>query len=332
MLFFRTVPLFPALFLLSINAAADPSLGAHNLAYYGMSANNNAAISTQAMTTQGSGSTILACIGRGIFSDFAARGAPGDNKGNVPYIQLGTAHIYTLWPYSGTALYAYQSAAGGGNHIVTADVSPADEITLAVVEVKNGGLIADYKWNEVLSGNPITSLSVTTTGPATLVAFWWGDGYASVKQTAVPNNGFTVIDTILLPGNLVQAAVAVKSVSAAGSYNVTWTSTPVQGAQLWLAAVQTTIATTTAIPPVSGIKPFGFTATANTISYSLQKSCFVSIKYYDLRGRLVSSFVNNYQQPGNYTLKLPTSLPRNVYIRKFKAGDFVSKERLPVRK
>jgi hypothetical protein len=32
--------------------------------------------------------------------------------------------------------------------------------------------------------------------------------------------------------------VAVRQVSAAGTYNVTWTSTPIQGAQLWLAAVQ----------------------------------------------------------------------------------------------
>jgi hypothetical protein len=36
----------------------------------------------------------------------------------------------------------------------------------------------------------------------------------------------------------VQCAVAAKNVTAAGTYNVTWTSTPVQGAQLWLIAVQ----------------------------------------------------------------------------------------------
>jgi len=39
-------------------------------------------------------------------------------------------------------------------------------------------------------------------------------------------------------GALVQCAVAKKTVSAAGTYNVTWTSTLIQGAQLWLAAVQ----------------------------------------------------------------------------------------------
>jgi hypothetical protein len=39
-------------------------------------------------------------------------------------------------------------------------------------------------------------------------------------------------------GSFVQCAVAVKNVITPGTYNVTWTSTPVQGAQLWLIAVQ----------------------------------------------------------------------------------------------
>jgi hypothetical protein len=85
----------------------------------------------------------------------------------------------------------------------------------------------------------VTSASVTTTGPATLVAFWWGDAPAQDDpQTAVPDNGFTPVDAVLEPHNLVQCVVAVKNVTAAGTYNVTWTSTPVQGAQLWLIAVQ----------------------------------------------------------------------------------------------
>jgi hypothetical protein len=32
--------------------------------------------------------------------------------------------------------------------------------------------------------------------------------------------------------------VATKNVSAAGTYNVTWNTTPLQGAQLYLVAVQ----------------------------------------------------------------------------------------------
>ena len=95
-----------------------------------------------------------------------------------------------------------------------------------------------FRSNEALSGQPTTSLSVTTTGPATLVAFWWGDAGTNSNKTAVPNNGFVVIDSILQSGALVQCAVAAKEVAAAGTYNVTWTATPQQGAQLWLVAVQ----------------------------------------------------------------------------------------------
>ena len=102
----------------------------------------------------------------------------------------------------------------------------------------NGSVIQDSRWNEVPAGNALTSRSVTTTGPALLVGFWWGDADGSVDQTAEPNNGFLVTDSILQEGELVQCAVATRAVSAAGSYDVTWTATPRQGAQLWLVAVQ----------------------------------------------------------------------------------------------
>ena len=62
----------------------------------------------------------------------------------------------------------------------------ADEVTLMVVEIKNGGAIQDEQWNQIANG-PQTSLSVTTTGPATLVcSFWTGDASAS-SVTATPN-------------------------------------------------------------------------------------------------------------------------------------------------
>jgi hypothetical protein len=68
---------------------------------------------------------------------------------------------------------------------------------------------------------------------------WWGDGFV-YRMTAVPNNGFKVIDSYLElpPNSAVQCAVASKQVAAAGTYNVTWTGTPAQGAILWLFAFQ----------------------------------------------------------------------------------------------
>ena len=86
----------------------------------------------------------------------------------------------------------------------------------------------------------ILFLLAAAVGPALLVAWWWGDGDVAGDKTAVPNNGFTVIHSILKAGPLVQCCVAVKQVSAAGTYNVTWAATPTQGAQLWIAAIQAT--------------------------------------------------------------------------------------------
>jgi hypothetical protein len=89
----------------------------------------------------------------------------------------------------------------------------------------------------VVDAPPHESLSVSTTGPASLVAIWAGDSGGS-RVTAVPNNGFTVIDTQLLSGCEVEVAVATKDVPGPGVYNVTWEATPTQGAHLWLVAVQ----------------------------------------------------------------------------------------------
>lgn len=216
-------------------AATAPALGAHRLVYNPLQV-NAASVATPAMSTQATLSTLLACVGRG---DIAAHVAPTDNKGNT-FTQRGSTQAYIpRYPNSGTALYAVNQAAGGSGHVVTASnaISPTDEVTLAVVEVRNGGRV-DFRWNMVQAGNPLTSQSITTTGPATLVAFWWGDADGSVAHTATPGDGFALVDALLTAGSLVQCAVAARSVAAAGTYSITWTATPTQGAQLWLVAVE----------------------------------------------------------------------------------------------
>jgi hypothetical protein len=219
------------------DGVAGPTVGAHTVTNYNLGQNGSFSIATAAMNTQASGSTMLVCVGRGDIGGFTQ--APHDNKGNTLYVQLGSTHAYVpLYPNSGTALYAVQSAAGGTGHVVTATTIAGDEVTLDVVEIRNGGVIQDFKWNEVLQGNPLTSLSVTTTGPATLVAFWWGDGNQYFAHTAIPDGGFTRIDAILPIGSYVQTAVATKDVATAGTYHVTWNSGGNEGAQMWLVAAQ----------------------------------------------------------------------------------------------
>ena len=187
------------------------------------------------METQPTGSTMVVSVGRGDIQGFAP---PTDNMGNAAYAQLDMTHPYTLWQSSGTALYAKTLLSGGSGHVVSTTLPVGDEATLAAVEVMGGSQVVDVQWNEVASGSPLTSMPVTTTGPATLVAFWWGDAGVANDKTAVPDNGFAVVDSILLSGALVQCAVATRDVAVPGTYDVTWTATPQQGAQLWLVAVQ----------------------------------------------------------------------------------------------
>jgi hypothetical protein len=229
-----------------------PGAAAHGLAYYKFAdpryPESTTSISTPAMTTAASGSTIVVSVGRGDIDKFAAAGAlPVDAAGNAPYLQQGLNPYAHPYETSGTALYTFASARGGPGFQVTTSTGRStsgqlDEITIAAVEVVEGTQIVGPVWNrpsQPSTSTPITSNSITTTGPATLVAFWWGDAFPGTPQSATPGNGFSRIDTNAFEtGSFVQCAVAVKNVSAAGTYNVTWTSDPPQGAQLWLVAVQ----------------------------------------------------------------------------------------------
>lgn len=212
-----------------------PTLGAHALVFHVSGGSVGATLPTPAMSTQ-SGSTMLAFVGKGSVYNLQA---PTDNMGNSPYVQLGSSHQYTKWPTEGTAVYAFNNIVGGASHIVSVnDSNTYDEVTFAAVEVRNGGVVQDQQWREVLNSAAQTSASVTTTGPATLVAVWYGDDASSTPSNPVPNNGFTVIESNGNAVESVQMFVATKNVSAAGTYNVTWNTTPLQGAQLYLVAVQ----------------------------------------------------------------------------------------------
>lgn len=239
----------PVLLVLSSNGTASPTLGAHVLAFYTCE-NTNGNLVAPAIATQSSGSTILAWVAVGHINTFSGED-PLDSYGNS-YGMVGAINTYAPdYPSSGAALFAVPLAAGGSGEIVTKPMPFNDEVTLAVIEVKNGGVIQDAEFNRV-PGPPQTSLNVTTTGPATLVAIWAGySGGASA--TAVPNNSFTTIDSQLLSYCEVEAVVATKDVASADTYNVTWTATPTQEALLWLIAVQDV----TSSPPVLQAQVFG---------------------------------------------------------------------------
>jgi hypothetical protein len=67
------------------------------------------------------------------------------------------------------------------------------------------------------------------------------------------------------------------------------------------------------------------------LRYALREQCRVSAACYDLRGRLVYSYVNKSQGPGSYALPIPTSSwPRGAYCMVFKAGSFERMEKVVV--
>lgn len=212
------------------------SLGAHTLLTQSEGFGTNPAISAP-ITTQPSDSALI--VFNGGYAGNA--GPPVDSHANR-WRQLGHAVTYGNG-YDGFNVSAYIAlpARGGPGHTVSMakGANAAGEISVPFVEIRHAGKLQDVAQNYPAAGLVLTSGSVTTTGPATLVAFWWGDG-AVTRMTARPNNGFTVIDRyLMLPDNSgVQCAVAFRQVSAAGTYNVSWIGAPMQGAILWLLAFQ----------------------------------------------------------------------------------------------
>lgn len=69
---------------------------------------------------------------------------------------------------------------------------------------------------------------------------------------------------------------------------------------------------------------FAFTGTFPVLRYALPEQCRVSAACYDLRGRLVYSYVNKNQGPGSHALSIPAaSWPHGAYCMVFKAGNFI---------
>ncbi len=196
-------------------------------------------VSTIALNTQSVNSTFIVSTGRG---DAAGLGLlPTDNMGNSPYFQIGANYRYVGYPNSGASLFAYMNGVGGIGHFFEVEKAFGDEATIAVVEVKNGHAIQDYKGGYVglTEGNTIVSPSVTTTGPATIVAFCWGDYPYETIATGV-NNQFQILDMYTATDAAsVQSVSASRDVTEAGTYNVTWTiAQPITGAIVYIVVIQ----------------------------------------------------------------------------------------------
>ena len=213
-----------------------PALGAHTLLTHSEGMGVAPAVSSP-VNTQPTGSSFIVLNGGYVKN----AGAPDDNYANRWKRVGGDPSFRGYDGAFNVTAYVALTGKGGSGHTVRIDKSgyPAGEISVPFIEVTHAGVLKDVAQNYPDPGLVLTSDSVTTTGPATLVAVWWGD--AGVKRMTVrPDNGFTLIDSYLtLPDNSgVQCAVAVRQVDAAGTYHVSWVGSPIQGAILWLFAFQ----------------------------------------------------------------------------------------------
>lgn len=220
----------------TIDRQVESQPGAHTLLGQEDGFGANPAV-TAAIDTQAHGSSLLA------FSAGYATNSlgPTDNKGNS-WTPLGPPEVYR--GYDGVfdvKAYVVLDAHGGSGHrlSITKNSVPTGELTLPFIEVRDATVLHQVARNYPAASTLLTSASVTTTGPATLVAVWWGDA-GGLNHSATPNNGFTVIENFvaLPPNSAVQCVVAVRQVATAGTYNVSWTTSPAQGAPLWLFAFQ----------------------------------------------------------------------------------------------
>lgn len=216
--------------------ASASTLGAHTLLAHEDGNGPSVAI-TSPITTAATASTLL------VFSAGYTDNnlPPSDNYANA-WTQLGTPVVYR--GYNGAfdvTAYLVLRASGGVGHTVSIVKNnvPAGEITVPFVELRDAGVLQSVAVNYPPASSALTSGDVTTTGPATLIAVWWGDA-TGLHHSAIPDNGFSIIENFveLPPNSAVQCVVAAKQVAGAGTYNVTWATSPEQGAPLWLLAFQ----------------------------------------------------------------------------------------------
>ncbi|WP_132141668.1 hypothetical protein [Luteibacter rhizovicinus] len=216
--------------------AARPTLGAHTLLGVGEGLGVTPAV-TQAIATQPSGSSLLV-----LYGGYSANDAtPVDSYANRWKSVGGMPYGNGYGDRFDVKAYVVTAARGGASHTVRIDKrgNAPGEISIPFVEVRNATVLRDVAKTYADPALEVVSGNVTTTGPATLVAVWWGDGGVK-RMTAEPGDGFATIDrfTDLPDESGVQVAVASREVDGPGTYHVTWTAAPVQGAMLFLFAFQ----------------------------------------------------------------------------------------------
>ena len=217
-------------------ATPPPALGAHVFLGQGEGIGVDPAV-TPPMDTQPSGSVFVAFNAGYASND----DAPIDSYRNT-WRPLGRSMTYANYG-DRFAVRAYVALGGKGGPGHTVSIrkrgEPTGELSLPFVEVRHATRVQAMAQSYAHPAPVVVSDTIHVDGPATLLAFWWGDGGVK-RMTLTPSDGFQVIDTFTtLPDESgVQGVVAWREVKEPGTYRVHWTAEPVQGAALWLMAIR----------------------------------------------------------------------------------------------
>jgi hypothetical protein len=84
-------------------------------------------------------------------------------------------------------------------------------------------------------------------------------------------------------------------------------------------------------PKSPNLSAYAIMYSHGSVCYTIPRSCFIHIAYYDMQGRLAASLVNAVQAAGTYTLKTTNHfLSSGTYVQVFTAGDYTRTSKIHV--
>lgn len=211
-------------------------------------------LSTSAITT-GDHSAFVGLISRGQWAIAPAPVGLTDSFGNTYSPLPGAPHVYpSPWTSSFHALYTslYDRVGdtwpiGGAGHQFRGTWGDygggGDEVTVAGWQIVGARVLQSHSYVSRATAATLTSGTVTTTGPALLLAVALGTGPTGQTHVVTFNDGFTKLAAASAEGNpdnfgYIQESSAYKLVTDPGTYSVSLSYAIPEGAEIYLLAFQ----------------------------------------------------------------------------------------------
>jgi hypothetical protein len=249
-----------------------------------------------------------------------------------------TYHLQVATDIGFTSIFAQDSLLTD-SQLVVSGLSNSTNYYWRVRAKNSGGIISNWASYRSFTTTVTVPLSVVIVSPADSmvivadsVRLRWNTGTPSVDRylvevatdtnmTVLVVSDSSVIDTSRSMSSLVNNTTyfwRVKAHNAAG-----W------GSYSYETRLVTSF--TGVLYNGSALCAFALRYSSGMLHYTLPTRSFVSVKYYDIRGRMVGAFVNQAQSAGSHTLQLPlTSFTTGAYVQVFEAGATVRKDRIMV--